>query len=90
MSVRLQEVAWKPICPDLLFGIDQGFQRYWSPKIKELLAEMASAQEEREAAMSGILGSLICRFSEGREKWDVVLQGIAGRLAAYYCRRSGD
>ena len=33
----------------------KGFKRYKSPRLAELLAEYAAAQEQREAALSGVL-----------------------------------
>ncbi|KAJ3677409.1 hypothetical protein LUZ60_003133 [Juncus effusus] len=47
----------------------KGYFRYWTPKIKEMLAELSEANEERENKLKGILQRLIIQFSEHHTKW---------------------
>ncbi|XP_042414294.1 DNA mismatch repair protein MSH6 isoform X1 [Zingiber officinale] len=47
----------------------KGYFRYWTPKIKKLLAELSQAEAEKESALKGILQRLIGQFSEHHTKW---------------------
>ncbi|XP_068662211.1 DNA mismatch repair protein MSH6 isoform X2 [Aristolochia californica] len=47
----------------------KGFFRYWTPKIKELLAELSQAEAAKEFKLKTILQRLIGQFCEHHIKW---------------------
>ncbi len=55
LSCSLQSACRKIPSSYELVGQKKGFKRYKSPRLARLLSEYASAQEEREAALSVIL-----------------------------------
>ncbi|KAL3677727.1 hypothetical protein R1sor_020683 [Riccia sorocarpa] len=55
----------------------KGYQRYWTPEIKEMLQELSAAKERRESSLQGILRSLVKRFCENYQKWLCLIKSVA-------------
>lgn len=55
----------------------KGFRRFWTPKIKQLLQDLADAQGQREASLRGILQGLIRQFCEHHSIWHGIVNVVA-------------
>ncbi|KAL2641782.1 hypothetical protein R1flu_009369 [Riccia fluitans] len=55
----------------------KGYQRYWTPEIKELLQELSAGKEQKESSLQGILRSLVKRFCEHYHKWLCLIKSVA-------------
>lgn len=58
--------------------ISQGFSRYWTPEIKDLLGELSQAESEKESKLKSILQRLIERFCDNHVKWRQFISTVAG------------
>jgi hypothetical protein len=56
----------------------QGFYRYWTPELKELISELSKAEAERESILKGILQNLIQLFVEHHSEWRQLVSVVAG------------
>ena len=55
-----------------LVGQKKGWKRYRSPRLAELVQDLAAAQEDREAALSGILQvSTLAHLHPQVSGWDL-------------------
>lgn len=55
----------------------KGFRRFWTPKVKQLLPDLADAQAQREASLRGILQGLIRQFCEHHSIWNGIVNVVA-------------
>ncbi|CAL8470971.1 g10513 [Coccomyxa elongata] len=60
-----------------LVGQKKGWKRYRSPRLAELVQDLARAQEDREAALSGILQGVVRRFAREHAAWEAAVQAVA-------------
>lgn len=56
----------------------QGFFRYWTPNVKNLLGELSQAESEKESSLKNILQRLIGQFCEHHVKWRQLVSITAG------------
>ncbi|BAF25050.2 Os09g0407600, partial [Oryza sativa Japonica Group] len=64
------------------FNCLQGFYRYWTPEVKELISELSKAEAEKEAKLKCILQNLIQLFVEHHSKWRQLVSVVAGNSSS--------
>ncbi|XP_024530362.1 DNA mismatch repair protein MSH6 isoform X3 [Selaginella moellendorffii] len=55
----------------------KGFCRYWTPRVKELLQELSLCENEKEAALRGILQTLTKRFCDDHDHWLSAIRAVS-------------
>lgn len=55
----------------------KGFKRFWTPKTKDLLADMISGEEHHRTALKDIARRIFEQFDNHHEKWEAVVQCIS-------------
>jgi hypothetical protein len=60
---------------------NQGFYRYRTPKLKELILELSKAESEKESKLKGILQNLIQLFVEHHTEWRQLVSVVAGNAS---------
>ncbi|KAJ0987201.1 hypothetical protein J5N97_005557 [Dioscorea zingiberensis] len=55
----------------------KGYFRYWTPEIKEYLAELSQAEADKESKLKNILQRLIGLFSEHHQEWRRLVSVVA-------------
>ncbi|KAF5838281.1 muts domain V-domain-containing protein [Dunaliella salina] len=58
-------------------GGKKGFKRYTTERLAQLSSELRDAEDEREAALSVVLQSMVRRFVEDRELWVGAVESVA-------------
>lgn len=58
----------------------QGFCRYWTPAIKNLVGQLSQAESEKDSKLKSILQRLIGRFCGDHDKWRQLVSSTAGTL----------
>ena len=61
-----------------MFVYVKGFFRYWTPKIKKCLSELAQAEADKESKLKSILQRLLGHFSQYHSKWRQLVSVTAG------------
>ena len=60
---------------------NQGFYRYRTPVLKELILELSKAESEKESKLKGILQNLIQLFVEHHTEWRQLVSVVAGNAS---------
>lgn len=60
---------------------NQGFYRYWTPELKELILELSKAESEKESKLKAILQNLIQLFVEHHTEWRQLVSVVAGNAS---------
>lgn len=58
-------------------GQRKGYRRYWTPRIKELMTKLVSAEEAREAALADIMRRMFESFDKRRKLWEGAVQCLS-------------
>lgn len=56
----------------------QGFLRYWTPEIRNLMRNLSEAESEKESKLKSIMQRLIGRFCEHHVSWRQLVSIAAG------------
>lgn len=77
-QVEISEKLLKKLPSDFeVTGKIKGYKRFYTPAIKEILAEMARMEDERESALTAVLTDLIEKFCANARMWSKVVENIA-------------
>ena len=77
-QVEIPEKRLKKLPSDFeVTGKIKGYKRFYTPTIKDILAQMARMEDERESALTAVLTDLIGKFCTNARMWSKIVENIA-------------